>query len=321
MDSNFHLDRLKYTEKILIVVLGPTAVGKSEIGIQIAKELNGEIINFDSMQVYKGFDIGTAKVPPEKRENIPHHLIDILDKCEQFSAADFAKHAYSILKEIIERNKIPILVGGTGLYLRALLNGIFPGPGRDEDVREEIMREIEEFGTEKMWENLNKVDSEYAKRIDKNDKIRIIRGLEIFRLTGIPISAHFKNTRSLVEDWKKIKVGVIMKKKKLYQKINERSEKMFFSGLLEEIKKLMLKGIDENCPLFQALGYKWALKSLKGEISVEEAVRLTQRDTRHYAKRQLTWFKKEKGVHWFLPEDKEKIIEFIKKEIEWRKQS
>lgn len=303
------------------MVLGPTAVGKSGISIEIAKELNGEIVNFDSVQVYKGFNVGTAKVPPEKRDGIPHHLVDIIDECEQFSAAGFMKHAYSVLKEINERNRIPILVGGTGLYLRALLNGIFPGHGRDDNIRKEIMNQIEEFGTEKMWENLNKVDPGYAKKIDKNDRIRIIRGLEVFRLTGIPISSHFKNTHSLVDDWEKIKVGIIMKKKELYQRINERSVKMFSSGLLEEVEKLIQSGVDEHCPPFKALGYKWALKSLKGEVSLEEAIRLTQRDTRHYAKRQITWFKKEKGVHWFLPEEKEKIIKFIKKEIEWKKQS
>lgn len=307
-------------EKIYIAILGPTGAGKSAISIEIAREVGGEIVNFDSTQFYKGFDIGTDKVPLEIRKEIPHHLIDILEPHEEFSAAEFGKKAVEVMEDINRRGRIPILVGGTGLYYRVLTRGIFRGPGKDKELREKLMEEINLYGTEHLWKKLYEVDPEYAKKISVNDRVRIVRALEVYYLTSIPISEQFKSTEPFIKDWTAIKIGINLPRKKLYRKINERTVRMFENGLLEEIKSLMEKGVEESSPPFRAIGYKWGLKVIKGEISLEEGIRLTQRDTRRYAKRQLTWFKKEKGIKWFSGERKKDIIEFVKKEILWRRQ-
>lgn len=306
--------------KIYIAIVGPTGVGKSLIAIEIAKEIDGEIVNFDSTQFYRGFDIGTDKVSLEIRKEIPHHLIDILDPHQGFSAAEFGERAVEVMESINKREKIPILVGGTGLYYRVLTRGIFRGPGKDEELRKKLMEEINLYGTEHLWKKLSEVDPEYAKKISINDKVRIVRALEVYYLTSVPISELFKFTEPFLKNWEGIKIGINLPRKKLYKKINERTVRMFENGLLEEIKSLLIKGVDESSPPFRAIGYKWGLKVIKGEISLEEGIRLTQRDTRRYAKRQLTWFKKEKGIRWFSGERKKDIIEFVKKEILWRKQ-
>ncbi len=311
---------MKDNRKIYIAVVGPTGVGKSAISIEIARELDGEIVNFDSTQFYKGFDIGTDKVPKEIRREIPHHLIDILNPDEWFSAAEFGKRAVEVMEEIYSRRKIPILVGGTGLYYRVLTKGIFRGPGRDDALRKKLTEEMEIYGTEHLWKKLYEVDPVYAKKISLRDRIRIIRALEVYYLTSIPISEQFKSTEPFLKDWHGLKIGINLPRKKLYKRINERTLKMFENGLLEEIRSIISKGVDENSPPFRAIGYRWGLKVIKGEIGLEEGIRLTQRDTRRYAKRQLTWFKKEKGIRWFSGEKKKDIIEFVKKEILWRRQ-
>jgi len=312
---------LKENRKIYIAIVGPTGVGKSAISIEIAREVGGEIVNFDSTQFYRGFDIGTDKAPLEIRKDIPHHLIDIIDPNEWFSAAEFGKRAVEIMEDINSRGKIPILVGGTGLYYRVLAKGIFRGPGKDDALRKKLTEEMELYGTEYLWKKLYDVDPMYAKKISSRDRVRIIRALEVYYLTSIPISEHFKSTEPFLKDWHGLKIGVNLQRKELYKRINERTLRMFDNGLLDEIKSLISRGIDENSPPFRAIGYRWGLKVLKGEISLEEGIRLTQRDTRRYAKRQLTWFKKEKGIIWFSGERKKDIIEFVKKEILWRKQS
>ncbi len=305
--------------KIYIAILGPTGVGKSSISIEIARVVDGEIVNFDSTQFYKGFDIGTDKVSKEIRKEIPHYLIDILDPNEWFSAAQFGEKALEVMDEINSKGKVPILVGGTGLYYRVLTRGIFRGPCKDETLRKKLTEEMNLYGTGYLWKRLYEIDPEYAKKISENDRVRIIRALEVYYLTSRPISEQFKYTEPFLKDWYGIKLGINLPRKKLYKRINERTLKMFENGLLDEIKSILSKGYDENCPPFRAIGYKWGLKVIKGEISLEEGVRLTQRDTRRYAKRQLTWFKKEKGIRWFSGERKKDIIDFVKKEILWRK--
>ncbi len=312
---------MKEKIKIYIAILGPTGVGKSFISIEIANEVEGEIVNFDSTQFYKGFDIGTDKVPLEIRKEIPHHLIDILEPNELFSAAEFGEKALDVMEEMNLRSKIPILVGGTGLYYRVLTSGIFRGPGKDEVLRKKLTEEMNLYGTVYLWKKLYEIDPEYAKKISENDRVRIIRALEVYYLTSRPISEQFKFTEPFLKDWNGIKLGINLPRKKLYKRINERTLKMFENGLLDEIKSILSKGVSENSPPFRAIGYKWGLKVIKGEIGLEEGIRLTQRDTRRYAKRQLTWFKKEKGIRWFSGEKKKDIIEFVKKEILWRRQS
>ncbi|MFQ6083612.1 MAG: tRNA (adenosine(37)-N6)-dimethylallyltransferase MiaA [Candidatus Aminicenantia bacterium] len=308
-------------EPQLIIVLGPTCVGKSRISMEIAKKFSGEIINCDSMQVYQGFDIGTAKVTPSQRKEVRHHLLDIVNYKNQFTAADFVKFATQAIEDILARKKLPIIVGGTGLYLKALLEGLFPGPGRDEELREQLKKEACQKGLEFLVNKLKEIDPEYYQKIGKNDKIRIIRALEVYYLTKKPMSEHFQNTRSAINNFCKIKIGLILDRAELYQRINQRVEKMFSSGLITEVQELLKRGVEPQSPPFRALGYKYALEVVKGEMSEKTAISLTQKDTRRYAKRQITWFKKDKGIDWFSPYELDKIFNFIENKLKWKKLS
>lgn len=301
--------------KNLIIILGPTSVGKSAFAIKIAKQFKGEIINCDSMQVYKGFDIGTDKVPVEKRENIPHHLLDIVEPLTQFTAADFVHSALNATESILNKKKLPIIVGGTGLYLKALLDGLFPEGRSNPEIRQKFQKEAEEKGLESLSTRLMEIDPAYAQKIGRNDKIRIIRALEVFYSTKKPISEHFLNTQSLFKDFHILKIGLKLERKELYGRIEERVGIMFERGLVQEVQDLLKAGIDENAPPFRALGYKYVLKFIKKEMTLEEAIHLTKRDTRHYAKRQMTWFRKMKGIQWFYPHETISIIEYIEKDL------
>lgn len=303
---------MHYKAKNLVVILGPTGVGKSSIAVKLSKETAGEIINCDSMQVYKGFDIGTDKIPSDKREGVPHHLLDVADPSTQFTAADFVDLAVDAIDSIMKRKKLPVIVGGTGLYLKALIDGLFPGGKSDLSLRRKLEKEAREKGLERLREKLMKVDPTYCQKIHSNDKVRIIRALEVYLSTKKPISAHFSDTQSAVEDFNLIKIGLKLERQKLYSRIEQRADKMFERGLIQEVENLLQKGIDENSPPFRALGYKYALQFLKKEISLEEAISLTKRDTRHYAKRQMTWFRKMTGIGWFSPEEYSPILKHVK---------
>ncbi len=298
-----------------MIVLGPTCVGKSSTAIKLAGEIGGEIINCDSMQVYKGFDLGTDKTPLEKREGIPHHLLDVASPSIQFTAADFCRLALEAAASIINRNKVPFIVGGTGLYLKALLDGLFPEGKRSPALRRKLEREAEERGLESLRERLMIVDPVYCKKIGKNDRARIIRALEVFDSTQKPLSSHFLNTRSFVEDFNIIKIGLKLERNELYRRIEERVDKMFTRGIVQEVQNLLGSGVQENSPPFRALGYKHVLRVLKREITLEEAMALTKRDTRHYAKRQMTWFRKMKGIKWFSPDNYPSILKYAKKNL------
>lgn len=290
-----------------MIVLGPTGVGKSAAAIRIAKIFGGEIINCDSMQVYKGFDIGTDKIPLEKREGIPHHLLDIVSPAAQFTAAEFAAKSLEAMESIQARKKLPILVGGTGLYIKALLDGLFPEEKKDPSLRKRLENEASQIGLNEMWRRLETVDPAYARKIGKNDRIRIIRALEVYAATKKPISEHFLRTRSFVSDFNVIKIGLKLERKVLYKRIEQRVDNMFARGIVCEVEALLKKGIKEDSPPFRALGYKHVLKFLRNEISLEEAIASTKMDTRHYAKRQVTWFKKMPGIQWFSPDGIDKI--------------
>ena len=272
--------------------------------------MQGEIINCDSMQVYKGFDIGTDKIPSDKREGIPHHLLDAVNPSTQFTAAEFAKLALKVTDLIHKKKRLPLIVGGTGLYIKALIDGLFPEGKKDRLLRRKLEKEAEEKGLESLREKLMEVDPVYCQKVGKNDKIRIIRALEIFYSTEKPISEHFLNTRSYAEDFNIIKIGLKLEREILYRRIEERVDRMFQKGIIQEVQNLLDSGIDENSPPFRALGYKYVLKVIKNEISTEEAISLTKRDTRHYAKRQMTWFRKMEGIKWFSPDDFSSIEEY-----------
>ena len=277
--------------------------------------MRSEIINCDSMQVYKGFDIGTDKIPAEKREGIPHHLLDAVSPSAQFTAAEFVKLALKAINLIHKKKRLPLIVGGTGLYIKALIEGLFPEGKKDPLLRKELEKEAEEKGLERLREKLMEVDPVYCQKVGKNDKIRIIRALEIFYSSAKPISEHFLNTKSYVEDFNIIKIGLKLEREVLYRRIEERVDEMFQKGIVQEVQNLLDSGIGENSPPFRALGYKYVLKVLKNEISMEEAISLTKRDTRHYAKRQMTWFRKTERIKWFSPDDFSSIEEYVRNNL------
>ncbi len=295
--------------------MGPTSVGKSTTSIKLAKIFKGEIINCDSMQVYKGFDIGTDKIPQEKRENIPHHLLDIVDPFTQFTAANFVYLALKAIQSILERKKLPIIVGGTGLYLKALLDGLFPEGRSNPNIRRRLEKEATDKGLDSLWKKLNEFDPVYAQKIGSNDRIRIIRALEVFLTSKTPLSEHFLKTRSFVKDFLIIKIGLKLERSEIYCKIEERVDKMFERGIIEEVRGLRETGVEENAPPFRALGYKHVLRYIKKEMTQEEAIELTKRDTRHYAKRQMTWFKKMEGIQWFSPYEFSAIVRYIENNL------
>lgn len=302
---------MEYKAKNLTVILGPTGVGKSSIAIKLAHALKGEIINCDSMQVYKGFDIGTDKILLKHRKNIPHHLIDIVEPSVQFTAADFVHLALDAAEGILKRNHLPIITGGTGLYLKALFEGLFPEGKIDPAIRKRLVKRIEKVGLEELYKELHKVDPKYAEKIGAHDKIRIIRALEVYQATKKSLSNHFHSTRSFVSDFQVIKIGLKLDRQELYRKIEVRVDAMFKRGMVTEVQGLLAKGIEEQSPPFRALGYKQILRYLKEEITLEEAISLTKKETRHYAKRQITWFRKMTGIHWFNPRDYSAIEKYI----------
>ncbi len=299
----------------LVLLVGPTGVGKSAAAVHLARHFDGEIISCDSIQVYRGFDIGTDKPSLELRQAVPHHLLDIAEPNSQFTAADFVREALKAIRLIEERGRLPFIVGGTGLYFKALLSGLFPGPSRDESLRQKLNQRIQEGGLESLRQKLEEVDPDYARVVGARDRVRIIRALEIFYLTQKPLSEHFASTRSPLEGFQPLKIGLKLERKELYRKIEARVERMFGCGMVEEVRGLLADGIPETAPPFRALGYKHVLRYLRGEITLEEAILLTKRDTRHYAKRQITWFKKMEGIRWFEAEDLASLENYLEAQL------
>lgn len=307
---------MRSESKNLVIILGATAVGKSATAILLAEKFNGEIINCDSMQVYRGFDIGTDKIPPHQRKSIPHHLLDIAEPSIQFTAADFVSHSLEAIQSIREKQRLPIIAGGTGLYLKALCDGLFPEGKKDPEIRAKLERQSREEGLSFLWESLVRVDPEYAKKIGKNDRIRIIRALEVYHATQKPLSAHFADTRSPVEDFLILKIGLTLERSVLNQKIEDRVDRIFGNGMIEEVGRLLEEGVEPEAPPFRALGYQQVLKYLNGDISLEEAIELTKKETRRYAKRQMTWFRKMPGIRWFTADDFPAIEAYVRRHLE-----
>lgn len=300
--------------KKIIAIVGPTGVGKSELAVFLGEKLNGEIINFDSLQFYKELNIGTAKPGEEERKRVPHHLYDLLELDEEFNAAKFVEIADNLIKEIWGRGKIPILVGGTGLYLRAFEYGLFPMEVPKE-IRETLRKRANQ-DLSSLYEELKRLDPEYAQKISPKDKVRITRALEVIYASGKPISYfHKENPFFGKKRYNLIKIGLILPRKELYEKINLRVIKMIEKGWIEEVKKLLEKGYSPELKTFKAIGYKYIIQYLQGKLSLEKAIELIQRDTRRYAKRQLTWFKKEPDIYWFNPDEKERILNFLKEKL------
>jgi tRNA dimethylallyltransferase len=289
--------------RALVIVLGPTAVGKSRAAVELALLFGGEIISGDSIQVYRGFDIGTDKPGPEERRGVPHHLIDIVEPDVQYTAADFVRDALAAADAIAARDRLPIVAGGTGLYLKALVEGLFPGPGRDPAVRTALEAEAAAHGLEALFRRLETIDPAYARKIRSRDRVRIIRALEVHAATGRPISEHFRETRPPVEGRRVIRLGLELDRAALVRRIDERVDRMFARGLVDEVRRLLARGVPETAPAFRALGYRHVLRHLRGEIGPAEAAALTKTETRQYAKRQMTWFRKMAEVAWFAAGD------------------
>ncbi len=286
-------------EKIAAIV-GPTAVGKTKLSLRVAEDLEGEIISADSMQIYKKMDIGTAKPSPKEQARVPHHLIDFVDPAEEFSVAQFQERADEIIPKISERGKLPMLVGGTGLYVKALLEGfMFPEMEKDWDLRERLEQEAEEKGTEYLHNKLKEIDPQRAEEVHPNDVQRVVRAIEVYQQTGKTFT-HFKQqAQARPPRYQAVKIGLRREREELYERINQRVDQMIDEGLVEEVKELYQADYDRDLIAMQGLGYKELIDYLTGEYDLEEAIRLIKRDTRHFAKRQLTWFKRDDSIHWF----------------------
>lgn len=284
-------------KKPIIILTGPTAAGKTEASIELAQKIGGEIISADSMQVYQKMDIGTAKITPEEMQGVPHHLVDILPVEEPFHVYEFQQMAKKSLKKIYENGHIPIVVGGTGFYIQALLYDVQFQEEREENkYRRELEKIARKEGAEVLHRRLEEVDPESAGAIHKNNVKRVIRALEYYEETGTPISAHNKEQRKNESPYNFLYVVLTMDRKKLYDRINRRVDQMAEQGLAEEVKKLHEAGYGKGLTSMQAIGYKEWFPYFKGKCSEEEVIEQIKKDTRHFAKRQLTWFRREREV-------------------------
>lgn len=284
----------------LIVILGPTAAGKTELSLKIAEIINGEIISADSMQIYRMMDVGTAKASKEEQEKIPHHLIDIIDPDQEFSVADYQETVDKLIPEIIGRGALPILVGGTGLYIKAVVEGfLFPEMNTNMNLRNQLEIEASEHGNQYVHDKLQEIDKKLAEKLHPNDLRRVIRGIEVFHETGHTITYYKRKQEETPSRYNALKIGLTRERSILYQRINQRVVKMIENGLIEEVKSLLDSGYDLGTTALQGLGYKEIIGYLDNEYTLDEAIRVLKRDTRHFAKRQLTWFRRDKSIHWF----------------------
>lgn len=282
----------------LVAILGATAVGKSALGIRLAQRLNGEVVSCDSTAVYRGFDIGTDKVPPAERGGIPHHMIDVAEPTEEYSAARYSREAAINIRDITTRGALPILVGGTGLYYRALTRGFFPGPSRDTALRTRLERIAHRRGTERLHAWLCRVDRPASMRIQPRDLKRIIRALEVYLLTGRPITSHFADTVSPLAGYDVIAFGLRIPPEATALRVARRVDAQFEQGLLDEVRGLLAAGVPQTAHPFTGLVYRQALEHLEG-VRDEPATReLIVRENRKYARRQLIWFRKEPNLRW-----------------------
>ena len=279
----------------LVIITGPTGIGKTELSLELAKKYKGEIISSDSMQIYKKLNIGTAKIDLNNT-SIPHHMIDIVEPSDNFNVADFKNSAKKIITDINNRGGLPFLVGGTGLYINSLVYNLdFTETEPDYEYRDELREILEEEGSEFLYEKLQDQDRDMAEKIHKNNGQRIIRALEILK-SGNKKGDNFREEN---KDYNLIYIGLNMDRAKLYEKINQRVDKMIDLGLVDEVKNLLDEGLDKNSQSLKAIGYKEVISYLDGEIDFDEMVDLIKKNSRHYAKRQLTWFRRDKRIKWF----------------------
>lgn len=295
----------------IIIIGGPTGIGKTAVAIRIAQRFGGTIVNADSMQIYRKMDTGTAKPTPEEQALVKHHLIDIINPDQPFDAVRFADMAGKIIIQLVEKQMLPLVVGGTGLYIKALTHGLFRENSSDPEIRKELHQIAETHGSEYLYRNLKQVDPTTADRLHPNDIFRIIRALEVYRVTGAPIS-DFHNTHGFSDrPYRTLKIGLDMDRKILYDRINSRVEAMIDEGLVAEVKQLLAMGYSAELKSMQSIGYRHMADFIEGRLEWDEALDTMKRDTRRYAKRQLTWFRKDAEMIWFHPEQVDEIAEKI----------
>lgn len=297
---------------MIIAICGATAVGKVGIASRLAHKIGGEIISVDSRKVFKYMDVGTAKPTKAERQKVPYHLIDIIFPDEKYSAGQFCQDARRAIREIEKRGKVPMLVGGCGLYLRALANGLDADCGEDPKIRKELEEEVERLGSTHLHKRLQALDPPAAAKIHPNDVMRIIRAIEVYKVSGKPFSSLQSAQKN--SELSLVIIGLMRNIRNIYKRIEDRVERIFDSDLVAETEDLLNKGYGENLPSMQGLGYREVCGYLKGDYDLEEAKRLTKRNTRRYAKRQLTWFRKESRIHW-IDADKNASEELILKQI------
>ena len=287
----------------LVAIVGPTATGKSDLAIALTECFDGEIVSCDSTAVYRGFDIGTDKVPIGRRRGVPHHLIDVADPDESYSAARYATEASAVVRAIVNRGRLPILVGGSGLYYRALTRGLFPGPSRDAALRNRLQRIAARRGVEHLHRMVGRVDPDSACRIQARDERRLVRALEVYYLTGKSLTAHFAETRSPLSDFIVTGIGLRQSREQTAAKVAQRVEEQFAAGLLDEIRLLRARGVPDTAPPFGGMVYRQALAFLNGFGDEASTRELIVRENQRYARRQLIWFRKEPNLQWIQVEN------------------
>jgi len=295
----------------VILLVGPTGVGKTKMALKMAGLFGGEIVSADSLQVYRGMDIGTAKPTPEERRCIPHHLIDVVDPDQPFDASRYCDQAHRVITHLHREKKPIFVVGGTGLYIRALLGGLIAGPGADESFRQILREEMKRLGKSHLYEKLRLKDEKAAAQINPHDGVRIIRALEVLELTGRSIVDHQQDHCFRRQPYEVIKIGLILDRTVLQERIEKRTDRMIAEGFVDEVRRLLAKGYDGSLKPMQSLGYRHICGFLAGEGDLEGAVRLIKRDTCRYAKRQMTWFASEQEVSWLAPENFDTVAERI----------
>jgi tRNA dimethylallyltransferase len=297
-----------------LAVVGPTCTGKSALALALARRLGGELVNADALQVYRGLERGTAKPDAAARAEVPHHLLDLLDPREPFSAGEFARRARVAIADIAARGRIPIVVGGSGLYLRALWRGLAPVPPVPDEIRAALCRRLETEGSAALYDELRRHDAELASRLTPADRQRVMRGLEVLEATGRSLSSWQRETAASGQ-LPMVVLGLTLPRIVLYDRIATRAYAMLSGGWLDEIRQLLRDGVPENAPAFQAIGYRQLLRHLKGSCTLEQAMDQTITATRQYAKRQETWFRRERVAAWFRSPDLERLehdaVEFL----------
>jgi tRNA dimethylallyltransferase len=297
----------------IIVVCGPTGVGKTRFAIEAAGYFKGEIVGADSMQIYRHMDIGTAKPTPEERAAVTHHMVDIIDPDQPFDAAAYSRQAHNAVQKLLKRGILPFIVGGTGLYIKSLVYGLFDSPVFDPDIREALQDRAAREGSGVLHDELARKDPEAGERIHINDRLRIIRALEVLAATGRSITDHQQRHGFMKPRYHALFIGLTLPRDELYERINRRVDIMISEGMKDEVDRLLASGVDASLKSMQALGYRHMADYLQGRLSWEDAVRTLKRDHRRYAKRQLTWFGAMEQVHWLSPGDHQAGRQLIEK--------